>query len=479
MKKLTSLFTLSLLSVSISTTAFGDEYYQEQLDTYWASQEEIPGASSIEMAKELVLSSDSSIRVGVIDGGFFGLDDLTYAEGMNFTDLEDINSDFLSPATDFNESCESGHGTMIASLIGSQQDDYGIAGITNAEIVAARASKCGEFQNENIESAILWLSGVEIEGVSTISEPVDIINVSLGNSVYCSTSLQESINTAISKGVTIVAAAGNNQIENQTSYPSTCPGVINVGSNTKDAYKSYFTNYGNFIDVTANGEYLILPKPMLDGSGNIEFSKESGTSFSAPIVAGTVALMLGVNSDLLPHEVAAIIRSSTGETGDDSLYDGGYRGTANYSCENDACGFGVVNAYEAVRKAIDYSSSAFVASNALNGECDIDFFLEATGNSVDLCSLYEFVFNEHAETDNIKFEVYQVAFGSEMTTENATLISESTKPKMIISGVDEGFDYGYRMCEKGDGWLETGYTCQSDLLVKLTPDLASKPEMCE
>jgi subtilisin family serine protease len=96
--------------------------------------------------------------------------------------------------------------------------------------------------------------------------------------------IKNSINYALGLNLTLVASAGNN---NTTSpqYPAAYSGVITTAATDINDQKASFSNYGNSVVVDAPGVNIILPYP-----GGM-YSVVSGTSFSAPAVAGTAALV--------------------------------------------------------------------------------------------------------------------------------------------------------------------------------------------
>jgi subtilisin family serine protease len=88
---------------------------------------------------------------------------------------------------------------------------------------------------------------------------------------------------AISKGVVVIAAAGNQGREG-AFYPAAFPSVIAVGSIDVNLQRSSFSNYGADIDIWAPGRDILT----LTLSGDYDF--QSGTSFAAPLVAGITAM---------------------------------------------------------------------------------------------------------------------------------------------------------------------------------------------
>jgi serine protease len=114
---------------------------------------------------------------------------------------------------------------------------------------------------------------------------------------------QNVINDSYSKGVIFVGAAGN---ENTTAlfYPAAYKNVIAVAATDENDKKASFSNYGNYIDISAPGTNIHGP------STNNAYSTSSGTSAAAPIVAGLCGLMLSLNPALTPAQIENCLKSS-------------------------------------------------------------------------------------------------------------------------------------------------------------------------
>lgn len=111
--------------------------------------------------------------------------------------------------------------------------------------------------------------------------------------------LANAINYATLRGVICVASAGNDG-KIATVYPASLPGVIDVASTSNNNTPSNFSNYGTPpVMLSAPGEAVMTTYPYNT------YAAGWGTSFSAPLVSGTVALMANVNSLLLTEQQAA------------------------------------------------------------------------------------------------------------------------------------------------------------------------------
>ncbi len=128
-----------------------------------------------------------------------------------------------------------------------------------------------------------------------------VISMSFSFSSY-SPELKNAINYATGRGVIAVASAGNDG-QQVATYPSSLPGVFDVASTNNYDVQSSFTNYGSaWITLAAPGEAIMTTYPW--GS----YAAGWGTSFSTPLVAGTVAVMLGQNGSCTVSEVPGAIK---------------------------------------------------------------------------------------------------------------------------------------------------------------------------
>ena len=114
-----------------------------------------------------------------------------------------------------------------------------------------------------------------------------------------SVELTHAINFATSKGAVAVAAAGNDGRETLV-FPAAIRSVVGVGSTTPTDMRSAFSNYGDALaKVGAPGEAIITSYP------GGRFAAASGTSFSAALVGGAVALLQSVDPTLKPADIPA------------------------------------------------------------------------------------------------------------------------------------------------------------------------------
>lgn len=179
-----------------------------------------------------------------------------------------------------------GHGTGVAGIIAGKggQKYRGIA--PGAQILSARVSESTP-GNENPENARPDEMAAAIDWV--VGQGANVINMSFA---YTSgeaglEAVKAAVQRAIDRNVVVVAAAGNNNLnKNPTPYPAAWPGVVGVGAIAIEGYQKLpESQVGPWVDISAPGVQIWVPRP---GGG---YATADGTSFAAPMVAATAALI--------------------------------------------------------------------------------------------------------------------------------------------------------------------------------------------
>jgi len=207
-----------------------------------------------------------------------------------------------------------GHGTMVSGVIAAESGNgkgiTGVAGPYDVSILPLKVSDTGSLTLSNLIKAIDY----------AVDKKVDVLNLSLGGSKY-SVLENKAIQRAIRADIVVVAAAGNEALKgNNLSYPASYDHVISVGAIDENNERSSFSNYNHLIDLVAPGERIYTTTP------NDSYVAVHGTSFSAPIVAGTVAMMKGLDPNLSIDEIDSLLKTTAkdhGVPGPDPFYGAG------------------------------------------------------------------------------------------------------------------------------------------------------------
>jgi subtilisin family serine protease len=202
------------------------------------------------------------------------------------------------------------HGTGIAGVIVAHARLMGSAPAAN--IVAIRAFATAPSGAESTSFVVLKALDY------AASHGAQIVNMSFAGPKDAL--IERGIAAAASKGIVMVAAAGNAGPKSPPLYPAANPNVIAVSAT--DAHDKLFaaSNRGSHIAIAAPGVDIFLPAP------DEKYQMTSGTSFSAAYISGLVALMLERNPALKPEEVRATLMKTArdlGSPGRDDLFGAG------------------------------------------------------------------------------------------------------------------------------------------------------------
>ncbi len=208
------------------------------------------------------------------------------------------------------------HGTGTSSIIAADpMPEAGIGGVApGATILDVRVCLNTNCRNEWLVDGLKW----------AIDNDADVISMSLAGSAI-EPAVTQLITDAISQGITVVVAAGNQAcaptysngsqtwIRNCTqttmprSFPGSLaiPGLITVGAIGRDLTRNSYSNYGSFVDVVAPGTDVATIYPW---GPNAYFG---GTSAATPMVAGIVALIKQAAPSLTPAQIQAVLQATT------------------------------------------------------------------------------------------------------------------------------------------------------------------------
>jgi len=244
--------------------------------------------------------------------------DFVNQDYMNFGDWNEIDNNPVD---------EVGHGTQVGGImVAKNGNNKGISGLAyKSKLMVLRAfDVMGNAESDDVANAIIY----------AVENGANIINLSFGEK-YSSSILHDAIKYAYSKGCVIVASSGNSALYSP-HYPSDYIEVFSIGNVTKKLKRSGLSNYGSLLDFMAPGNKILTTT--FGGNFN-KYEVVSGTSFSAPYVSATVALLMSINNNLSQESIRNILSNSATDIGD-----------LNWDYYN---GAGIINPYNALEQIFD------------------------------------------------------------------------------------------------------------------------------
>lgn len=265
------------------------------------------------------MTDGSGITVGVVDSG---ADDAT-------TDLADAvvpGTDLVVPGGDGTIDHDPDlHGTGMAMLIAGRGGDHGLVGVAPGAAI--------------LPIAIRLRGGNPVDDYAeglrfAVDHGAQVINMSVGAIASvredCPDRVAAAVRYAASRDVVVVAGSGN-RVGGPDEYPGSCPGVVTVGAVGPGLELWPDSHRSEYVDVAAPGAEIAA----VTGDGRVYDS--SGTSNSAALVSGVVALIRAHHPDESAHQVVNRLLTTAqdlGEPGTDT-----------------ATGHGLVRPYEALTTA--------------------------------------------------------------------------------------------------------------------------------
>jgi len=255
----------------------------------------------------------ADIKVAILDTGvdldhpevvgrFVARKDVVDFEGL---DTSSFIGDLLQADDDPED--EVGHGTHIAGIIGARGNRIAEGVCSGCRLMAVRVlatmtqngRRFGAGLIDNINLGIKW----------AVDNGADVINMSLGvRHEHGGLPHADVIQYALRKGVSVIAAAGNDGTNNKY-YPGALPGVLAIGAVDRDGHVAPFSSYGARISFLAPGTGIL--SSYRDGG----YAASSGTSQAAPFVSGAVALLQSLALEhgrrLLSHQIKYLLQQTS------------------------------------------------------------------------------------------------------------------------------------------------------------------------
>jgi serine protease len=332
--------------IAYAMKAPNDEFYPRQ----WNLHDSSNGGINVEAA--WAVSTGSGVVVAILDTGIAyenysgkkpGGSNMSYQQAPDLAETLFVSGfDFVNNDEHPNDDSVSAHGTHIAGTIAqSTHNGIGTAGVAfDAYLMPVKVlNNLGLGTYADIAEGVIWAT----------DNGANVINLGFGGNEP-STVLERAIAYSYNRGVTLIAAAGNDGVGG-VSYPAAYDDyVIAVGATRYDETLAYYSNFGLNLDLVAPGGDLNIDQNgdnfgdgilqqtyKADSFGTISwgYGFMEGTSMAAAHVSGVAALLIANGNTTSPAEVRQALES-TAEDKDIAGWDIKY-------------GWGIVDAFAALQ----------------------------------------------------------------------------------------------------------------------------------
>ncbi|WP_051860533.1 S8 family peptidase [Bacillus sp. SJS] len=216
-------------------------------------------------------AKDCACKIAIIDSGISDHEDLKGRVQSKITYL--YGKEIPKTATD---TAKDQHGTHVAGIIAANNNTFGVTGmVPNAKLMVVKVFE-GEYGGyfSDITAGIAW----------AVNNGAEVMNISLGVHASKDEVTERVLKSAYDKGVTIVAASGNEG--SIVDYPASSAYTIAVGAVDKYYRMPEWSNYGKGLDILAPGVDI------LSTVNTTKYVSYSGTSMAAPHVTAAISKLL-------------------------------------------------------------------------------------------------------------------------------------------------------------------------------------------
>ena len=322
-----------------------------------------------------ITTGSAAIRVAVIDtgitdhpdlagrwvGGYDFIADVPTANDGNGRDSDPhdpgdwVTANMCGPGEPAENS--SWHGTHVAGTIGAASNNgLGVAGINWVSlIVPVRVlGRCGGFTSDIVDG-MRWAAGLTVVGVPANANPAKVMNMSLGGSGACGSTYQNAINAINAAGAMVVVSAGNSNANAANFQPASCSGVVTVAATDRDGNRTFYSNFGTTVEISAPGGETNTNSPSLAPQNGVLSTLNSGlttpgtpsyvyyqgTSMAAPHITGILSLMVSLDPTLNFTQSLQLLQSSARAF------------PAGSNCTTSTCGSGMADAAAALNAVLN------------------------------------------------------------------------------------------------------------------------------
>lgn len=378
------------------------------------------------------LSLGSGVTIAILDSGVAGWHaDLAgqMVAGWNF-----VNGN--SDTTDVN-----GHGTMVAGVAAAVTNNLtGVSGVGwNCKIMPLRISDANGIASATNMAAALQYAADHGAKVANVSFPAS-----------GSSTIRTAAQYFMNHGGVVAMSSGNTGAFDSTADN---PYVLSVSATDSNDNVAGFSTTGNFIDLAAPGDGIYTT----DAGGG--YSWGSGTSFSAPVVAGVTALMFSSNPNLSSQQVYDLVKQNADDLGA-AGWDPGY-GAGRVNASRAVSAASTAAAQDLVAPVVSFAAPATksIVAGSVNVFCDASdnvavdrvlLYVDSTLVGTKYSASYSWSWDSNSVVDGahtLKAVAYDLAGNSASTSISITVKNtvDTIAPTVSITSPSSGSSAGSKV----------------------------------
>ena len=278
------------------------------------------------------------IHIAILDAGFYKVDELPAFERLRSNNQILGVRDFVDGDNEVYDS--DSHGMKVLSTMAGFIPGQLLGTAPKASYWLLRSEQAA---NEYIIEEHNWVAAAEFAD----SVGVDMINSSLGYSDFDdpttshtyadldgnTTLITRAADVAASKGILVVTSAGNEGFSKwkYISAPADADSILSIGAVLPDGRRAYFSSFGPTSDQRIKPDICAIGLPSVVSGTNGLVSSSSGTSFSAPTMAGLIACLWQAHPELTNMQIIDIVK----------------RSASQFSAPDSSLGYGIPDIYAA------------------------------------------------------------------------------------------------------------------------------------
>lgn len=258
-----------------------------------------------DLSSQLFVNTKEIPNNNIDDDGNGFVDDVTGWDFVGNVSTSDVQSGRFRPDNDVKVRSSQmndnlAHGTSVAGCATARADNArGIAGTGfNVTLLPVKIG------SDNPQANGIYNGYAAIRYAADLG--AHIINCSWGGAGN-DAAADDAIAYAVSKGAVVVAATGNLGLDMDVTpfFPASSPVAFSIGSISNTDLGSDFSNYGRRAAVYAPGENVLTTYPAN------QYRQQTGTSFSAPLASGVLALLKAIHPDWTPQQLMLHVRGTS------------------------------------------------------------------------------------------------------------------------------------------------------------------------